>query len=140
LAQGAQSCGLCAAGAQQPPWPRDEHDVPRENGVLEVSKKQEIAIGIALQTQVLKTCTLHNHLYFDNDEFSEEENMARAFAVAIELVRQHQPYAEEFHHNAHELTDLLSYTISAAPTCCPECASPRYSVDNTARRTALTAV
>jgi hypothetical protein len=132
---------VCAAGAQQPPWPRDEYDISHsENGVLEMSKKQEIAIGIALQTQVLKTCPVHNHLYFDNDEFSEDENMARAFAVAIELVRQHQPYAEEFHHNAHELTDLLSYTISAAPACCPECASPRYSVDNAARRPALTAV
>jgi hypothetical protein len=132
---------MCPPGAQQPPRPRDEYDVPHgENGVLEMSKKQEIAIGIALQTQVLKTCPLHNHLYFDNDEFSEDENMARAFAVAIELVRQHQPYAEEFHHNAHELTDLLSYTISAAPSCCPECASPRYSVDNSARRPSLTAV
>ena len=105
-----------------------------------MSKKQEIAIGIALQTQVLKSCPVHNHLYFDNDEFSEDEHMARAFAVAIELVRQHQPYAEEFHHNAHELTDLLSYTISAAPTCCPECASPRYSMDKTAGGAVLTAV
>jgi hypothetical protein len=105
-----------------------------------MSKKQEIAIGIALQTQVLKTCPLHHQLYFDDDQFSEDENMARAFAVAIELVRQHQPYALEFHHNAHELTDLLSYTISAAPNCCPDCASPRYSVDDHGRRRAPLAV
>lgn len=105
-----------------------------------MSKKQEIAIGIALQTQVLKTCPLHNQVYVDDDQFAEEENMARAFAVAIELVRQHQPYAEEFHHNAHELTDLLSYTISAAPNCCPDCAPPRYSVGEEARPRALVAV
>ena len=105
-----------------------------------MSKKQEIAIGIALQTQVLKTCPLHNQLFFDDDQFAEEENMSRAFAVAIELVRQHQPYAEEFHHNAHELTDLLSYTISAAPNCCPECASPRYAVNAEARRRAPAAM
>jgi hypothetical protein len=106
-----------------------------------MSKKQEIAIGIALQTQVLKACPLHNQLYFDDDGFAEDENMARAFAVAIELVRQHAPYAQEFHHNAHELTDLLSYTISAAPTSCPECSSPRYSADQEGRRSrALAAV
>ena len=51
--------------------------------------------------------------------------MARAFAVAIELVR-HEPYAEEFHHDAHELTDILSYTIGATPACCPECLLTRY--------------
>jgi len=59
--------------------------------------------------------------------------MARAFAVAVELVRQHQPYAEEFHHDAHELTDLLSHTIGAAPASCPDCVAERYSVTETAR-------
>jgi hypothetical protein len=94
-----------------------------------MSKKQEIAIGIALQTQVLKTCPIHNQLYRDDEESTtEDENMARAFAIAIELVRQHKPYAEEFHQDAHELTDLLSYTIGAAPVCCPDCRPQRYSV------------
>lgn len=97
-----------------------------------MGNRQEIAIGIALQTQVLRTCPIHNQLYCDDERFSDDENMARAFALAIELVRQHQPYAEEFHHNAHELTDLLSYTIGAAPVCCPECPSPRYSVNEDA--------
>jgi hypothetical protein len=91
---------------------------------MAMGKKQEIAIGIALQTRVLKTCPVHNHLYCDDETFTDDENMARAFAVAIELVRQHETYAEEFHHDAHELTDLLSYTISAAPECCPDCAAP----------------
>lgn len=88
-------------------------------------KKQELAIGIALQTQVLKVCPVHNHLYCDDEVFTDDENMARAFAVAIELVRQHEPYGEEFHHDEHELTDLLSYVIGAAPACCPDCELPR---------------
>ena len=94
-----------------------------------MGKKQEIAIGIALQTQVLKTCPLHNQLYRDDEEAADDdENMGRAFAVAIELVRQHRPYAVEFHHNEHELTDLLSDTIGAAAICCPGCVAQRYSV------------
>ena len=86
-----------------------------------MNTRQEIAIGIALQTQVLKICPIHNQLYCDEELYSDDENMARAFAVAIELVHQHPPYAEEFHHDAHVLTDLLSFTIGAAPDCCPEC-------------------
>jgi hypothetical protein len=94
-----------------------------------MGKKQEIAIGIALQTQVLQTCPIHHQLYCDDDAgFADDENMARAFAVAIELVRDHGPYAEEFDHDAHQLTDLLSTTIGAAPIGCPECAAPRLSV------------
>jgi hypothetical protein len=88
-----------------------------------MGKKQEIAIGIALQMQVLKICPIHNQLYHDHEESADEVTMARAFTVAIKLVRQHKPYAEEFHHNARELTDLLSYTIGAAPISCPDCAS-----------------
>ncbi len=87
--------------------------------------RQEMAIGIALQTQVLKTCPVHNQLYYVDDQPSDDENVARAFAVAVELVRQHRPYAEEFHHDPHELTDLLSYIIGAAPASCPGCVSQR---------------
>jgi hypothetical protein len=101
-------------------------------GVMSMSKKQEIAIGIALQTQVLKNCPIHHQLYRDDEESTDDENMARAFAVAIELVRQHKPYAEEFHHDPHELTDLLSSTIGAAPICCPDCVPQRYSVNEEA--------
>ena len=87
-----------------------------------MNKREEIAISIALQTQVLRTCPIHNQLYCCDDESdADDENMARAFAVAVDLVRQHEPYAKEFHHDAHELTDLLSYTIGSAPLCCPEC-------------------
>jgi len=93
-----------------------------------MGKRQEIAIGIALQTQVLKTCPIHNQLYCDDEESTADENMARAFGVAIELVRQHRPFAEEFHHDPHELTDLLSYTIGAAPASCPDCVAQRHSV------------
>jgi hypothetical protein len=94
-------------------------------GISTMSKKQEIAIGIALQTHVLKSCPIHHKLYCGEDECTDDENMARAFAVAIELVHQHAPYAEEFHNDAHELTDLLSCTIASAPAYCPDCVAPR---------------
>lgn len=84
-----------------------------------MEKRQLIAIGIALQTQVLRTCPVHRQLYFD-----DEVNPAGAFALAIDLVRKRKPYVEEFHHNEHELTDLISETLAATPIGCPECQSP----------------
>jgi hypothetical protein len=113
-----------AAGATPPH--RQNYGAQNQMGVMIMGTKQEIAIDIALQTQVLKSCPTHNRLYRDDEESTDNEHMARAFGVAIELVRQHKPYAEEFHHNAHELTDLLSYTIGAAPVCCPDCVPQRY--------------
>jgi len=106
-----------------------------------MSKREEIAVAIALQTQVLRTCPIHNQLYCCDDEpGADEENMARAFAVAIDLVHQHEPYAEEFHHDPHELTDLLSYTIGAAPLCCPGCMKAREPVGRRAVHRELAAV
>ena len=84
-----------------------------------MQKKQVIAIGIGLQTQALKTCPVHHQLYFDDDV-----NPADAFALAIELVRKHEPCVGEFHDDEHELTDLLSDTLGTAPICCPECQAP----------------
>jgi hypothetical protein len=78
--------------------------------------KQLIAIGIALQTQVLKTCPIHQQLYFD-----DEVDPASAFALAIELVRQHTPYVQEFHNDTHALTDLISDTLAMSAGCCAEC-------------------
>ena len=83
-----------------------------------MEKKQAIAIEIALQTQVLKTCPIHRKVYFDDDA-----DAASAFALAIELVRKHKPYVEEFDDDEHELMDLLSDTLGATPACCPECQS-----------------
>jgi hypothetical protein len=79
--------------------------------------KQTIAVEIALQTHVLQRCPAHNQIFCD-----DEVDPASAFALAVALVRQHTPYVEEF-HDPHELTDLLSETIGAAPTCCPICAA-----------------
>ena len=82
-----------------------------------MEKKQLIAIGIALQTQVLKTCPVHRQLYFDDDV-----NPAGAFALAIDLVRKRKPYVDAF-HDEHELTDLLSDTLGTTPIGCSECQS-----------------
>ena len=81
-----------------------------------MEQKQSIAVDIALQTHVLRTCPIHNEIFCDDDV-----DPSAAFALAVELVRQHEPYSEEFHNDPHELTDLLSATIGAAPTCCPLC-------------------
>jgi hypothetical protein len=80
--------------------------------------RQAIAVEIALQTHVLQTCPVHNQLFCDDDV-----DPSSAFALAVELVRQHTPYVDEFQHDAHALTDLLSETIGAAPTACPLCAA-----------------
>lgn len=85
-----------------------------------MERRQVVAIGIALQTQVLKTCPIHHQLYFD-----DEVNPASAFALAIELVRQHKPFVEDFENDEHQLTDLLSDTLGTTPLCCPECAQKR---------------
>lgn len=82
-----------------------------------MEKKKAIAIEIALQTHVLKTCPIHRQIYFDDDA-----DPAGAFALAIELVRKHQPYVEEF-HDEHQLMDLLSDTLGATPPICPDCQS-----------------
>lgn len=83
-----------------------------------MDKKQLIAIGIALQTQVLKACPVHHQLYFD-----DEVNPASAFALAIDLVRKRKPYVDEFNNDEHELTDLLSDTLATTPIGCLECQS-----------------
>ena len=88
-------------------------------------KKEFIAIGIALQTQVLKRCPVHGELHFD-----DEENMGRAFALAVELVRHHTELVGEFGNDSHELTDLLSEVLGRAPACCPRCyAHPRQTME-----------
>jgi len=81
-----------------------------------VDQKHSVAVAIALQTHVLRTCPLHNQLFCD-----DEADAATAFALAVELVRQHTPYVDDFRDNTHELTDLLSETIAAAPENCPQC-------------------
>jgi hypothetical protein len=94
-----------------------------------MEKKQAVAVRIALQTQVLKTCAVHNQLYLDDDV-----NPAGAFALAIELVRKQKAYVKEFHDDAHALTDLLSEILATTPMCCPGCRSPAMLGSLTDRR------
>jgi hypothetical protein len=86
--------------------------------------KEDVAVSIALQTHVFRTCPVHNQIFCD-----EEVDPAVAFALAVELVRKRQPYAGQFLDDAHRLTDLLSDTIGAAPDCCPQCAAEHAASD-----------
>jgi hypothetical protein len=92
--------------------------------------RQAIAVEIALQTHVLQTCPVHNQIFCDDDV-----DPSSAFALAVELVRQHTPYVDEFQHDAHALTDLLSETIGAAPAACPLCAAAHESIPAAHERT-----
>jgi hypothetical protein len=85
-----------------------------------MENKQLVALGIAMQTQVLKACPVHHKIYLD-----DEVNLDRTFALAVELVRRRRPYVRDFDNDAHQLTGLLSLTISSAPECCPDCREPR---------------
>jgi hypothetical protein len=44
--------------------------------------RQSVAVAIALQTHVLRTCPLHDRLFCD-----EDADPARAFALAEDLLR-----------------------------------------------------
>jgi hypothetical protein len=88
-----------------------------------MEEKQSIAVAIALQTHVLQTCPIHNEIFCDDDV-----DPSSAFALAVELVRQHKPYVDAFCNDAHALTDLLSETIGRAPVCCPHCGRPTGNV------------
>jgi hypothetical protein len=93
--------------------------------------KQAIAFEIALQTHVLQTCPVHNEVFYDDDV-----DPSSAFALAVELIRQHRPCVDEFADDAHALTDLLSETIGSAPKCFPQCpgALARRAEDSAGRR------
>ena len=56
-----------------------------------MEQKQSIAVDIALQTHVLRTCPIHHEIFCDDDV-----DPSAAFALAVELVRQHKPYAMSF--------------------------------------------
>lgn len=84
-----------------------------------MDQRQSVALAIALQTHVLRTCPLHDQLFYD-----EESDPACAFAVAEDLVRHDMPYVRDFHQSARELTELLRETIADLPIECPQCAAP----------------
>jgi hypothetical protein len=83
-----------------------------------MDQRQSVVVTIALQTHVLRTCPLHDQLICD-----EEADLGSAFALAEDLVRHDMPYVRDFRKSTHELTDLLSETIAAAPVECPLCAA-----------------
>jgi hypothetical protein len=84
-----------------------------------MDQRQSVAVAIALQTHVLRTCPLHDQLLYD-----DEADPACAFALAADLERHDVPYVRDFRKSTHELTELLRETIAAAPVECPQCAAP----------------
>jgi hypothetical protein len=80
-------------------------------------EKHSIAMGIALQTQVLKICPAHRQLYCDDDV-----DPAIAFAVAAQLIREDRQSAGVFRQDVHDLADLLTDVICAAQCVCTTCA------------------
>jgi hypothetical protein len=83
-----------------------------------MDRRQSVAVTIALQTHVLRTCPLHDQLIYD-----EEADLGSAFALAEDLVRHDIPYVRDFRKSTHELTELLRETIAAMPVECPQCAA-----------------
>jgi hypothetical protein len=83
-----------------------------------MDQRQSVAVSIALQTHVLRTCPMHDQLFYD-----DEADPACAFALAVDLVRHDMPYVRDFRKSTQELTDLLRETIAAAPIECPQCAA-----------------
>jgi len=83
-----------------------------------MNQRQSVAVEIALQTHVLRTCPLHDQIIYD-----EEADLGSAFALAEDLVRHDMPYVRDFRKSTHELTELLRETIAAAPVECPLCAA-----------------
>ncbi len=84
-----------------------------------MDQRRSIALGIGLQAQVLKRCPIHRQVFYDDADPSP------AFALALELIRSRTPYVGPFDDDAHQLMDVLSETIGAAPEDCPECSRER---------------
>jgi hypothetical protein len=82
-------------------------------------ERHSIAMGIALQTQVLKICPVHRQLFCD-----DEIDPAIAFAVAGQLMHNDKQSVDVFREDIHDLADMLTDVISTAQCSCPICAQP----------------
>ena len=82
-------------------------------------EKHSIAMGIALQTQVLKICPVHRQLFCD-----DEVDPAIAFAVAAQLMHNDKKSSDVFREDIHDLADLLTDVISTAQCSCLQCTHP----------------
>jgi hypothetical protein len=82
-------------------------------------EKHSIAMGIALQTQVLKICPVHRQLFCD-----DEVDPAIAFAVAAQLMHNDTYSTDVFREDIHDLAEMLTDVISTTQCSCPNCARP----------------
>jgi len=106
---------------EQPPLaPHDPTDPgPQDGSAQRVQQQRELlAVGIALQSHVLKICQRHNRIYCDPGA-----DLGAAFALALQTFRRRGAEARIFSDDEHALLDLLSAKIGAADDCCPRCVS-----------------
>ena len=61
-----------------------------------MDQRQNVAVTIALQTHVLRTCPLHDQLIYD-----DEADLGGAFALAEDLVRHDAAYVRDFRKSTH---------------------------------------
>ena len=81
--------------------------------------KRKIATDIALQTRVLRQCTQHHRLFFD------DADPAPAFELALELLHQRAARVAVFNGDSHQLTNLICDVIAASPVSCADCRAAR---------------
>ncbi len=80
-----------------------------------MDEKHAVALSVGLQTLVLKRCPIHREVFYDDVDPSP------AFALALHLMKSRIPCVDAFDNNAHELMDMISETIGAAPPACRAC-------------------
>jgi hypothetical protein len=78
-----------------------------------------IALGIGIRSGVLKLCEFHGNVFCD-----AEKDPAPTFELAQELLNEKAPFLDVFAADPHEIMDLLTLTISKAPTHCRACVAP----------------
>jgi hypothetical protein len=79
-------------------------------------QRELLAVGIALDSRVLKICARHNRIYCDPCA-----DLGAAFGLALQTFRRHGSDVRIF-RDEHALLDLLSAKISEADDRCPHCA------------------
>jgi hypothetical protein len=95
------------------------YDRREQTGRMIMETKYAIATDIALQARVLRVCSEHREIFFD------DADPAPAFELALELLHMRAPRVSLFNGDSHELTDFMVEVIARSPVSCPECRAAR---------------